>query len=117
MPIEEPSNVDDLPKMLLCEDGDEYLLSFPYDQDIVKLKDAGPDGKWSCYRIEDLVVVTNDKHETEQEEGTNEVPFWAMKAFYDAYKAAPKKTKGDIMMTYTRNEAKNGTNTCEIALE
>jgi len=115
MPIEEPSNADNLPKLLIAEDEVVYILSFP-EQDIVKSKDAGPDEKWSCYRIEDLVVVTADKHESEIEEGTNEIPFWAMKPFFDAYKSI-KKPKGEITFTYIRTEGRGGKNTCEIELD
>ncbi len=128
MPIEEPSNADDLPKLLIAEEGDDYLLVFE-EQDIKKYRDAGPpttkkgvemdNSGWSCYRIEDLVVITDDKHETEIEEGTNEIPFWAMKQFFEAYSAlSTKQKKGEIKFSYTRgSDRKTGKNNCVITVE
>jgi len=117
MPIEQPSNADNLPKLILCDEDHPYLLIFD-DQNITKHRDAGPDQKWSCYRIEDMTVVSDDKHETEQTEGTNEIPFWAMEPFFDAYTSLTKKQlKTEIHFVYTRSEDKGGKNTCTITVD
>lgn len=105
MSIEEPSDgADSLPKLLLCEDGEWYVLEFE-DQDIENEKN---DKGWSCYLIGGMEVVSEDD-EIVIEEGTNEVPFWAQKAFYKSYSSLNKSDKkGVIQFRYKRDEIKGG---------
>jgi len=41
--------------------------------------DAGPDEEWNCYRGD----MRKIKDDAETEDGTHEVPFWAMESFYE----------------------------------
>jgi len=112
--IEKPSNAEDLPKLLNAELGVEYIYSFP-QQDIVKSKVSltNKDGKeveWSRYGLHDVVLLNANDEETEVE-GTDDVPFWAMQAFYDAvveWAVANKRSKGDITLMYTRSSHAKG---------
>lgn len=89
--LEAPSS--DLPWMVAADVDEE--IEFTVDMKTAdKFKDGGPDEKWSCYRADFEV----DGEEFEQEE----VPFWAMKAFFDVF----GKKKGKASGTYTRTETK-----------
>jgi len=124
MPIEQPSNTDNLPKLVIAEEGVEYILNFE-DQNIKKHRDGGPakgtseHSSWGCYRIKGLVVVRADEDEEEIEEGTNEIPFWAMEQFFDAYTQLDKKQlKKEISFTYVRvRNGKTGKNEASIEVD
>lgn len=99
MPIEKPSNTDNLPKILIIEEKTACTMLFQ-DQDIVKDKN---DEGWSRYLIEDLTVF--DENGDEQVEGTNEIPFYGMEAFFDCYNELDKKQlKGDIIFAVRRTK-------------
>jgi len=123
MPIEEPNNTDNLPKLVIAEEKEHYLLAFE-DQNIKKTKDGGPPkgnndhSGWGCYRIRNLVVMKVEDEEI-IEEGTNEIPFWAMEQFFDAYTSLDKKQlKKEITFVYRRvRNGQTGKNECSIEVD
>lgn len=107
MPIEKPSNTENLPKILLVDEKTACTLLFQ-DQDIKKSKVAveTSDGKtahWSRYEIEDLQVFNEDGDEIV--EGTNDIPFYGMEPFFDCYVGLTKtQLKGDIIFSFRRTK-------------
>jgi len=64
----------DLPKMVTAEENEWITIVVDLDS-VQKEKNGGPDEEWSCYRFNGVI----DGEDVEDEE----VPFWAMKAFWD----------------------------------
>lgn len=116
MPIEKPSNAEDLPKLLNAELGVEYIMTFPV-QDIVKsklnVKDKhGKDATWSRYALVDMELDIEGQDESQNNPviGTDDVPFWAMESFYDAVVEFEKRNprKKIIVLVYTRHSDPKG---------
>lgn len=108
MPIEESSNTDNLPKILLTEEKTICTLMFQ-EQDIkkskVEVETKDGKAKWSRYDIEDMIVY--DENGDEQDEGTNDIPWYAMADFEACYNKLKKNDKkGDIIFSFRRT--KNG---------
>lgn len=89
----------DLPYLLTLEEGKKHNIEIDLDS-IEKTKDGGPDGDWSCYR------VTLDDEENE------EVPFWAMKAFYACI--PDEWEDGETLELVYKRKEKNGKNTASF---
>ncbi len=87
------------PKILLVDERTTCTLLFQ-DQNITKSKN---DEGWSRYLIEDMQVF--DEESDEQMEGTNEIPFYGMEAFFDAYISLNnKQLKDDIIFAFVRTK-------------
>lgn len=105
MPIEKPSNTENLPKILLVDEKTNCTLQFD-DQNIEKVKiehedQSGKKVMWSAYMVEDMQVFDEDGEEIE--EGTNEIPFYGMEAFFDCYNLlTSKQLKGPIVFSFRR---------------
>jgi len=95
----EPSN-GDLPYLLTLEEGEKHEIEIDLDTFGEPVKDGGPDGDWSCYRV------------TIDEEEDSEVPFWAMKAFYAAL--PDTWDEGDTVTLIYKRKEKNGKNTASF---
>jgi len=99
MKIEQPSSGEDLPKLFRAEEGEDHEITLPV-QDLAIVKN---DKDWDCYNPIDLDVVDSEDQEVE---GTNEVPFYEMKAFAAAcmdYLDHKPKSK-IIRLTYSKKE-------------
>jgi len=111
MPIEQPKDNEDLPKLLRAEAKEEHSVSFNPNLDIdVQENDKG----WNCYMIEGMMVEDSDDEEVE---GTNEIPFWTMKAFAECFESMTAKhlKKDEVTFTYVRKDKKGkNTGTWEI---
>jgi len=108
MALEEPSG-GDLPKLLRCEEGEWHsVLLVPNDCEKTK-----NDRDWSCYMVPDMDVSDDDGAEID---GTNEIPFWAMKGFYDVVSQLSEKLqKKEVELSYKRVE-KGSKNTAKWKL-
>jgi len=96
--FDEPEG-SDLPWVLTIDE--DTWVDFHVEVDTVEqCHDAGPKEKWSCYRLTISV---------EGEEMKTEIPFHAMKAFYDACRAGKEK-KGWIELEARRSRKGDKTN-------
>ena len=75
---------EDLPWMLVVS-ADVWHPMVVDCTTITKHHDAGPDEDWSCYRV---TASVGEKGLNEGIEETIQIPFWAMKPFLAAAKAA-----------------------------
>lgn len=101
---------DDKPWMLAADK--EHQITFLLgDQKIEKHRDGGPDGKWSCYRVdfmsascmeEDCFCV--DASEPDELCLNAEIPFWAMKAF-ELFIKGSKSKNGVTQGIYARGSS------------
>ncbi len=82
--------------MLACK-ADKWLDMVVDLDSIEKVKDAGPKGEWSAYRTEHLELGG-------QMCSLGEIPFWAMKPFFDYVDGLKKKPKGMITLEFRRSK-------------
>lgn len=103
MAITEPSA--DLPLLMTLEEGEWHTMHMDYGS-LEDVDDAGPKGKWNAYSVD--LEYGGSQFETE------EIPFWAMKAFWAFYQSLSKsERKGEGNLKYRRTET-NGKNTAEF---
>jgi len=98
----------DMPWMAKAEHGEWNTFSAKVES-FDKFKDAGPNGKWSCFRGK-MKDITDHEDEQTDEDGEHEVPFWAMKEFQAACKESGK-SKGWLELEYKRTQKKDGNST------
>lgn len=93
-----------LPWMARAEVGKEYEFEASLNS-MHKREDAGPDGEWNSYQVE-MRDIHDDEGDEFAEEGSHEIPFWAMVEFYDACaRRRAKSSKKDwFPFTYERKE-------------
>lgn len=77
--------------MVACEE-DKWLELTIECKTLDEIDNAGPKEKWNAY----ICDATFDGEDVED----LEIPFWAMKPFWDLYVEAGKPKKGQLELTY-----------------
>jgi len=95
-----------LPWMASCEENVWIDVTFDLDT-MTEVHDAGPNDNWNAYLLGMTEVLDKDGDEV-VEDGTYEVPFWAMLAFFDRVARGKKKT-GQVTLSY-RRKSRDGKN-------
>ncbi len=74
--------------------------------DLSTLRDGTNDRDWNCY----FATVSIDDEEVED----SEIPFWAMKSFFEWYSALPKKARDKVVDLEFRRKIVKGKNQAEF---